>query len=53
MLAGRKNQGVTEGTIAFAGQKPTPQFLRRYTGYVEQVRGGREDGTPGSQTGLF
>ncbi|GLC33334.1 hypothetical protein PLESTB_000344800 [Pleodorina starrii] len=36
VLAGRKNAGVTEGTIAFAGQKPTPQFLRRYTGYVEQ-----------------
>ncbi|GLI65656.1 hypothetical protein VaNZ11_009256 [Volvox africanus] len=36
VLAGRKNAGVTEGTVAFAGQKPTPQFLRRYTGYVEQ-----------------
>ncbi|KAG2493535.1 hypothetical protein HYH03_008349 [Edaphochlamys debaryana] len=36
VLAGRKNAGVTEGTIAFSGQKPTPQFLRRYTGYVEQ-----------------
>ena len=38
VLAGRKTEGKTEGTIAFAGQKPTPQFLRRYTGYVEQVR---------------
>ncbi|KAG2450267.1 hypothetical protein HYH02_004778 [Chlamydomonas schloesseri] len=36
VLAGRKTEGKTEGTIAFAGQKPTPQFLRRYTGYVEQ-----------------
>ncbi|GFR47309.1 hypothetical protein Agub_g8996 [Astrephomene gubernaculifera] len=36
VLAGRKNAGLTEGTVAFAGQKPTPQFLRRYTGYVEQ-----------------
>lgn len=32
VLAGRKNAGTTEGTIAFAGQKPTPQFLRRYAG---------------------
>ncbi len=37
VLAGRKNAGVTEGLVSFGGQKPTPQFLRRYTGYVEQV----------------
>lgn len=36
ILAGRKNTGKTEGSIMFAGQKPTQQFLRRYTGYVEQ-----------------
>jgi Fe-S cluster assembly ATPase SufC len=36
LLAGRKNTGKTEGTLLFAGQKPTQQFLRRYTGYVEQ-----------------
>ncbi len=36
VLAGRKNAGITEGDIAFGGQKPTIQFLRRYTGYVEQ-----------------
>jgi hypothetical protein len=28
--------GKTEGSIMFAGNKPTRQFLRRYTGYVEQ-----------------
>ncbi|GAX75671.1 hypothetical protein CEUSTIGMA_g3114.t1 [Chlamydomonas eustigma] len=36
VLAGRKNQGVTEGELAFGGQAPSRQFLRRYTGYVEQ-----------------
>jgi ABC-type multidrug transport system ATPase subunit len=36
VLAGRKTAGVTEGTISFGGQAPTTQFLRRYTGYVEQ-----------------
>lgn len=36
ILAGRKTSGKTEGTILFAGNKPTRQFLRRYTGYVEQ-----------------
>ena len=28
--------GTLEGDITFAGNKPTPQFLRRFTGYVEQ-----------------
>ena len=36
MLAGRKNQGVIEGELAFGGVVPTAAFLRRYTGYVEQ-----------------
>jgi ATP-binding cassette, subfamily G (WHITE), member 2 len=36
LLAGRKTTGKTQGTLLFAGQKPTQQFLRRYTGYVEQ-----------------
>uniref|UniRef100_A0A7S0ULM3 ABC transporter domain-containing protein n=1 Tax=Polytomella parva TaxID=51329 RepID=A0A7S0ULM3_9CHLO len=36
VLAGRKNAGKTTGTISFSGQRPTEQFLRRYTGYVEQ-----------------
>ena len=30
--------GLLQGEVAFAGNKPTPQFLRRFTGYVEQVR---------------
>ncbi|EFN50715.1 hypothetical protein CHLNCDRAFT_142571 [Chlorella variabilis] len=36
LLAGRKTVGKLDGSIAFAGNKPTPQFLRRFTGYVEQ-----------------
>ena len=28
--------GKIEGTILFAGHKAGTQFLRRYTGYVEQ-----------------
>jgi ABC-type lipoprotein export system ATPase subunit len=36
VLAGRKTVGTIEGQIAFAGVRPTPEFLRRYTGYVEQ-----------------
>lgn len=36
VLAGRKNAGTVEGAISFGGQSPTMQFLRRYTGYVEQ-----------------
>ena len=43
LLAGRKTVGTLEGDITFAGNKPTPQFLRRFTGYVEQFgeRSGR------------
>ena len=37
LLAGRKTVGTTEGHVSFGGVKPTKQFLRRYTGYVEQV----------------
>eukprot|EP00882_Tetradesmus_deserticola_P013904 GHRQ01014769.1.p1 GENE.GHRQ01014769.1~~GHRQ01014769.1.p1 ORF type:complete len:358 (+),score=157.31 GHRQ01014769.1:271-1344(+) len=36
LLAGRKTVGSTEGSILFAGNKPTRQFLRKFTGYVEQ-----------------
>lgn len=36
VLAGRKTVGTIEGNVAFAGVKPTTEFLRRYTGYVEQ-----------------
>ncbi|CAL8464553.1 g4088 [Coccomyxa elongata] len=36
VLAGRKTAGKTQGTILFAGVKPSSMFLRRYTGYVEQ-----------------
>ena len=39
LLAGRKTVGQLEGTVAFAGNRPTPQFLRRFTGYVEQFGG--------------
>jgi ATP-binding cassette subfamily G (WHITE) protein 2 len=39
VLAGRKTVGTTEGLLSFGGVKPTRQFLRRYTGYVEQVGG--------------
>lgn len=40
VLAGRKTTGKTEGTVLFAGVKPTSMFLRRYTGYVEQFGAG-------------
>jgi ABC-type bacteriocin/lantibiotic exporter with double-glycine peptidase domain len=36
LLAGRKTVGTMEGTILFSGNKPTRNFLRRCTGYVEQ-----------------
>lgn len=36
LLGGRKTVGNTEGKIMFAGNTPSKQFLRRYTGYVEQ-----------------
>jgi len=36
VLAGRKNQGIIEGELAFGGVVPTSAYLRRFTGYVEQ-----------------
>jgi hypothetical protein len=36
VLAGRKTVGERTGEIRFGGVPPTRQFLRRYTGYVEQ-----------------
>jgi hypothetical protein len=36
LLAGRKTVGKITGDIRFAGHKPSRNFLRRYTGYVEQ-----------------
>eukprot|EP00884_Botryococcus_braunii_P006506 jgi/Botrbrau1/15857/Bobra.40_1s0041.1 len=36
LLAGRKTTGQRTGDIRFGGVRPSPQFLRRYTGYVEQ-----------------
>lgn len=36
VLAGRKTAGKLQGSITFAGHKPSKMFLRRYTGYVEQ-----------------
>lgn len=36
LLAGRKTTGKVEGSLLFACNKPSSQFLRRYTGYVEQ-----------------
>lgn len=36
VLSGRKTVGELQGEVAFAGNRPTPQFLRRFTGYVEQ-----------------
>lgn len=36
LLAGRKTTGSTAGTIQFGGVTPTKEYLRRYTGYVEQ-----------------
>jgi ATP-binding cassette subfamily G (WHITE) protein 2 len=32
IMAGRKTEGATTGSILFAGQKATTNFLRRYTG---------------------
>lgn len=37
VLAGRKTTGEIRGRILFAGVKPRGAFLRRYSGYVEQV----------------
>jgi ABC-type transporter Mla maintaining outer membrane lipid asymmetry ATPase subunit MlaF len=36
VLAGRKTQGEVTGDILFSAQKPSINFLRRFTGYVEQ-----------------
>jgi len=36
LLAGRKTTGKLQGQVLFSGIKPTPEYLRRYTGYVEQ-----------------
>ena len=36
VLCQRKTNGRMEGEVKFGGIVPTPQFLRRYTGYVEQ-----------------
>lgn len=46
VLAGRKTEGVAEGTVLYSGYKPTRSFLRRYTGYVEQFG----EHTPGNLT---
>jgi ATP-binding cassette subfamily G (WHITE) protein 2 len=37
LLAGRKTVGRTSGDIMYGGVKASKQFLRRFTGYVEQV----------------
>ena len=37
VLAGRKTQGTTEGTVQFGGERPSAAFLKRHTGYVEQT----------------
>jgi ABC-type lipoprotein export system ATPase subunit len=36
LLAGRKTQGETSGSILYGAQAPTRALLRRATGYVEQ-----------------
>lgn len=36
VLAGRKTVGTITGKVLFAGTRPTPMFLQRFTGYVEQ-----------------
>ena len=37
-------QGKVEGRVLFGGQKPSVQFLRHYTGYVQQFGGLIRDG---------
>lgn len=39
VLAGRKTVGTISGEILYSGNVPSPQFLRRFTGYVEQFGG--------------
>lgn len=36
VLAGRKTVGTLQGDVKFGGETPSQNFLRRYTGYVEQ-----------------
>ena len=36
VLAGRKTVGTLEGDVRFAGHAGSREFIRRYTGYVEQ-----------------
>ena len=36
VLAGRKTTGEVKGRVLYAGKPATHQFLRRYSGYVEQ-----------------
>ena len=36
ILSGRKNTGKVTGELLYSGNKPSKQFLRRFTGYVEQ-----------------
>lgn len=36
LIAGRKTTGEISGTVNFAGRTANKNFLRRYTGYVEQ-----------------
>jgi ABC-type multidrug transport system ATPase subunit len=50
LLAGRKTVGKTEGSILFAGNKPTRPFPRRYTGYVEQFGENTPAGSAAVQT---
>ncbi|KAG1653791.1 hypothetical protein FOA52_007815 [Chlamydomonas sp. UWO 241] len=36
VLSGRSNKGKIVGEVLFGGLKPTKNYFRRYTGYVEQ-----------------
>ena len=36
VLAGRRTTGKINGSMTYAGVRPTQMFLRRITGYVEQ-----------------
>jgi ABC-type multidrug transport system ATPase subunit len=38
VLAGRTTNGELSGTLQYGGAAPSPAYLRRYTGLVEQVR---------------
>ena len=39
VLAGRKTVGAISGKVMFGGHHASKNFLRRYTGYVEQFGG--------------